>query len=226
MALIYSVEDEKNIQNVILIALQNSGYEVNLFSNEEGFFESMEQRIPDLILLDVMLPGKNGIEILKQIKSMSKWKEIPVMMISAKSTEIDKVIGLDYGADDYLGKPFGVLELVSRVKALLRRFAKSNTEMIEIASLRLDNSERSVFYEDQSITLTAKEFALLKLLMDKNQKVVRREEILNQVWGYDFVGETRTLDVHIKELRNKLAKAGVPDNVIQTVRGVGYKINL
>jgi two-component system alkaline phosphatase synthesis response regulator PhoP len=227
MPLIYSVEDDLNIQNVIQIALKNSGYEVLVFSEARSLFSALEEKIPNLILLDIMLPDMDGLSIIKRIKATPKWSQIPTMFISAKGNEIDKVIGLDLGADDYLGKPFGVLELVSRVKALLRRTKDNDSsEILEIKGLKLDPKEYSCTYLDQKITFTSKEFQLLKLLMQNYHKIVTRDEILNIVWGYDFFGETRTLDVHIKEVRMKLVQAGIDIEAIQTVRGVGYKFVL
>ncbi len=227
MTLIYSVEDDVNIQNVIQIALTNSGYEVRLFSEAKDLFRALEEKIPHLILLDIMLPDIDGLSIVKRIKANPKWIHIPLMMVSAKGTEIDKVIGLDLGADDYLAKPFGVLELVSRTKAILRRTASPvRDEIIEISGLVLNPKEYTCMYHDKTIAFTSKEFQLLKLLMQNHQKIVTRDEILNIVWGYDFFGETRTLDVHIKEVRMKLSNVGIEEACIQTVRGVGYKFIL
>lgn len=171
-----------------------------------------------------MLPDLDGIEILKKLKVSPTFKSIPVMIISAKTSEIDKVIGLDTGADDYMQKPFGVLELISRVKSLLRRYHnQSEPETIELGDLKLDITEHHLLYQNEIIALTVKEFQLIKLLMQSPNKTLTREEIFSQVWGYDFLGETRTLDVHVKELRLKLAKANANPEIIQTIRGVGYK---
>lgn len=227
MSLIYSVEDDPNIQNVIQIALQNSGYDIQVFGEAKPFFLAMDYKVPGLILLDIMLPDIDGLSIIKRIKANPKWSLIPIMIISAKGSEIDKVIGLDLGADDYLGKPFGVLELVSRVKALLRRGKEEpNDDIIDINGLRLDPREYACTYQGNPIHFTTKEFQLLKVLMQNHQKIMTRDEILNIVWGYDFFGETRTLDVHMKEVRMKLAASGLEGEVIQTVRGVGYKFIL
>ncbi|MBU0997550.1 MAG: response regulator transcription factor [Firmicutes bacterium] len=225
--MIYSVEDDKNIQNVIQIALKNSGFDIRMFSDSKSFFSAMDLELPEIILLDIMLPGMDGISMMKKIKSNPIWNKIPIMMVSAKGTEIDKVIGLDLGADDYLTKPFGVLELVSRVKALLRRTPEKPSDyLLEIKGLLLNPKEYLCSFNETPILLTSKEFQLLKLLMQNHLKVVTRDDILNIVWGYDFFGETRTLDVHIKELRMKLSKAGIAEEAIQTVRGVGYKFIL
>jgi len=228
MSLIYSVEDDLNIQNVIQIALQNSGYEIQTFGEARPFFEALEKQMPNLILLDIMLPDMDGLSIMKRIKASPKYRHIPIMTVSAKGTEVDKVIGLDLGADDYLAKPFGVLELVSRVKALLRRTQSNDTtsDVVSIKGLVVDSNRYQATYNGEVITFTSKEFQLLRLLMMHHMNIVTREEILNIVWGYDFIGETRTLDVHIKEVRMKLAQAGIEDKCIQTVRGVGYKFIL
>jgi len=227
MKIIFVVEDDENIQNVIKIALTNSGYEVRLFGDATSFFSSASEITPDMVLLDIMLPKTDGISILKKIKHDFLTKSIPVMMISAKNSEIDKVVALDLGADDYLSKPFGVLELISRVKALFRRTpASSRDSLLSVGGIVLDINEFICTYNDIQIPFTQKEFQLLKLLMQNQGKVLHREDILNAVWGYDFVGETRTLDVHIAEIRSKLSSAGLTQEVIQTVRGVGYKLVL
>ncbi|MGE0003432.1 MAG: response regulator transcription factor [Candidatus Izemoplasmatales bacterium] len=227
MALIYSVEDDTNIQHVIRIALQNSNMDVEMFGEAKSFFRKLEEQIPALVLLDIMLPDMDGHAILKRMKANPRWNRIPVLFLSAKGSEIDKVVGLDLGADDYLAKPFGVLELVSRVKALLRRSASATSEeTLSIKGLVLNPKEYVCTYQDKKMTLTQKEFQLLKLLMQNHHHIVTRDEILNIVWGYDFVGETRTLDVHIKEVRLKLSQAGIEEEAIQTVRGVGYKFVL
>lgn len=227
MALIYSVEDDTNIQHVIRIALQNSNLDVEMFGEAKSFFRKLEEQIPALVLLDIMLPDMDGHAILKRMKANPRWNRIPVLFLSAKGSEIDKVVGLDLGADDYLAKPFGVLELVSRVKALLRRSASATSEeTLSIKGLVLNPKEYVCTYQDKKMTLTQKEFQLLKLLMQNHHHIVTRDEILNIVWGYDFVGETRTLDVHIKEVRLKLSQAGIEEEAIQTVRGVGYKFVL
>jgi two-component system alkaline phosphatase synthesis response regulator PhoP len=222
--LIYSVEDDSNISHVIHIALTNSGYDVQSFVDGKSMFSALEANRPNLILLDIMLPEMDGIDILKRLKNAHSYRDIPVMIVSAKSTELDKVIGLDTGADDYLLKPFGVLELISRVKALLRRSIKEETGMIlQSNGLVLNIEEHSCYYQNEQIPLTSKEFSLLKVLIQNTNKTLTRETIFTSVWGYDFVGETRTLDVHMKEVRAKLTKAGVDPDLIQTVRGVGYK---
>lgn len=225
--LIYSIEDDLNIQNVIQIALKNSNFDVELFHDGKSMFKELNNKKPNLFLLDIMLPDIDGIQILKKLRSDSRFHQIPIMMLSAKSSEIDKVIGLDFGADDYMIKPFGVLELVSRVKALLRRFNKTNeNNSIVVGDLVLTPKKYTCAYKDKKIDFTKKEFNLLKLLMEKQGDIVSREEILNIVWGYEYVGETRTVDVHIKELRKKLKNAGIEEKSIETARGIGYKFIL
>ncbi len=225
--LIYSVEDDQNIQNVIKIALNNANFETFLFDDAKSLFKALENKTPDLILLDVMLPGDDGFDIIKKLKSNPLFIDIPIMIISARTSEIDRVIGLNTGADDYLVKPFGVLELVSRVKALLRRSKLSySKDRLIIDDLVMDIKNYSCTYQKQALTLTKKQFDLLKLLMENNHSLVSRDEILNVVWGFNYIGETRTIDVHIKEIRKKLREAGLQNNPIETVRGIGYKMVL
>ncbi len=226
-ALIYSVEDDLNIQNVIKIALENSRFEIVNFDNAKSMFKKIDEKIPDLFLLDIMLPDMDGLEIIKRLKNHSRFNRVPIMVISAKSSEIDRVIGIDLGADDYLVKPFGVLELVSRVKALLRRNEEfNNSKVLSIKGLVLDIHNYGAKYNELDLLFTKKQFELLKYFMENHRKTVTRDDILNKVWGYDFLGETRTLDVHIKEIRKKLREAGISSPVIETVRGVGYKFIL
>jgi two-component system alkaline phosphatase synthesis response regulator PhoP len=225
--LVFSVEDDLNIQNVIRIALENSQLEIVAFNNAGEMLKKLDDTLPDVLLLDIMLPGMDGLQLIKKLKSNDKYKNIPIMVISAKTSEIDKVIGIDLGADDYLAKPFGVLELVSRVKALLRRSKISDeAALLEISGLSLDKSNHKVKYEDKEIEFTNKQFALLEYMMTKHQRLITREDLLNKIWGYDFVGETRTLDVHIKEIRRKLKLSGIESPTIETVRGIGYKFVL
>jgi two-component system, OmpR family, alkaline phosphatase synthesis response regulator PhoP len=225
--LIFSVEDDLNIAHVIQIALSNSGYDIQTFVDGKSMFSALEANRPNLILLDIMLPDMDGIEILKKLKNSQIHKNIPVMILSAKTTELDKVVGLDTGADDYMQKPFGILELISRIKALLRRTQVGDEgTLITVGGLSLDTNEHLCRYDQENIPLTLKEFNLVKLLMENVNKTLSRETIFGHVWGFDFLGETRTLDVHIKEVRQKLAKAGMNPDLIQTVRGVGYKLTL
>lgn len=220
MAVIYLLEDDINIREIESIALKNSGYEVREFGTAADFWSAAEKDAPALILLDIMLPDADGLAIVERIRSMPALCRIPVLMVTAKTAEIDRVKGLDGGADDYLTKPFGIMELISRVKALLRRTAADRVEKeISIGAVHLDEEKRQVTVEGKLCELTYKEYELLKLLMMRAGIVTSREEILSRVWGTDFEGESRTLDMHIKTLRKKLKEAG---SMIRTVRNVGY----
>lgn len=219
MTLIYVVEDDKNIQEIEAYALKNSGYSVKVFDDGKELKKGMDI-LPDLILLDIMLPGEDGLSILKKLKSDNKTKDIPVIMVTAKDTEIDIVKGLDMGADDYISKPFGIMELISRVKALLRRTSQMQENNIVFEGVELDIEKHICMVDGQKIELTYKEYELLKLFLVNAGIVLSREKIMNDVWGMDFEGETRTVDMHIKTLRKKLGNAG---NHIVTVRYMGYK---
>ncbi|MGN1315420.1 MAG: response regulator transcription factor [Lachnospiraceae bacterium] len=222
MALIYIVEDDLNIREIETFSLKNSGYEIRDFESAGEFYEAMAERLPDLVLLDVMLPDEDGLSIVKSIRENPESRRLPIIMVTAKTTELDKVKGLDQGADDYLTKPFGVMELVSRVKALLRRCGKDKEKKAWfINGISLDNERHTVFADDKRIELTFKEFKLLQLLLENAGTVTTREMILERVWGTDFEGESRTLDMHIKTLRQKLGERG---SMIKTVRNVGYLI--
>ena len=222
MALIYIVEDDKNIREIETFALKNSGYQIRDFECAAQFYAKMEEKLPNLILLDVMLPDEDGLKILRKIRSNSESRKIPVIMVTAKTTELDKVKGLDMGADDYLTKPFGVMELISRVKALLRRCEGAEDEKFySVKDLYLDVEKHSVSVKGETIELTYKEYELLRLLMQNTGIVTSRESIMERVWGTDFEGESRTLDMHIKTLRQKLGLAG---SMIKTIRNVGYII--
>ncbi|MFW5794069.1 MAG: winged helix-turn-helix domain-containing protein [Bacillota bacterium] len=226
-SLIYIVEDDLNIQHVMEIALENSQYQVACFEDSNSMFESLKKQAPNLFILDIMLPGKDGLEIIQDLRKNMQYKQIPMMIVSAKSSEIDKVIGLDIGADDYLIKPFGVLELVSRVKALLRRTAKEETNnLIQIDELSLNKNTHELSYKDKTILITNKQYELLKYMMNYPNDILSREKILNAVWNYDFVGESRTLDVHIKEIRKKLYTLTNRKDIIETIHGIGYRLNL
>ena len=220
MALIYAVEDDKNILEIEMFALKNSGYQVDGFECAGDFYKKLEERLPDLILLDVMLPDEDGLEIVKKLRKRPDTKKIPVIMVTAKSTEIDKVKGLDMGADDYLTKPVGVMELIARVKAMLRRTMEEE-KFLSLGDIFLDDEKHTVYVKDVPCALTFKEYELLKLLLHNAGIVVTREIILERVWGIDFEGESRTLDMHIRTLRQKLGEAGA---MIRTVRNVGYMI--
>ncbi len=221
MALIYIVEDDKNIAEIESFALKNVGYEVENFSSAREFYRALEKRVPDLFLLDIMLPDEDGLSIIKRLKSDIKTSYPPIILVTAKASEIDKVKGLDQGADDYMTKPFGVMELISRVKALLRR-SKVVGEVplvFSFETIRMEEEKHMVTVDGQVCELTYKEYELLKLLLINAGIVTSRDRILEKIWGTDFEGESRTLDMHIKTLRKKLGEAG---SYIKTVRNVGY----
>ncbi len=219
---IYCVEDDESIRQLIVYALENAGFKAKGFEKGEEFFSKLYSQIPDLILLDIMLPGEDGLKILEKLKKNPNLREIPVIMITAKASEIDKVRGLDMGADDYIAKPFGVMELISRVKALLRRTKKSlPSNNLSLSGIALDYEKRRVSVEGKIINLTYKEFELLYILLENQEIVLTREILMNRIWGFDFQGETRTVDVHIATLRQKLGEKG---KLIQTIRNVGYKV--
>ena len=219
---IYIVEDDKNIREIEMFALKNSGYAVEEFENAKSFFSRSVEKVPDLVLLDIMLPDMDGLEIVKNLRSRPDTVRVPIILVTAKTTELDKVKGLDIGADDYLTKPFGVMELISRVKALLRRSrALQDDKQMVLGDITLDSERREVHVGGELCELTFKEFELLKLLMVNAGIVLHRDTIMSDVWGTDYEGESRTLDMHIKTLRQKLGEAG---NMIKTVRNVGYKM--
>lgn len=219
---IYIVEDDKNIREIEMFALKNSGYVVEEFENAKSFFSRSVEKVPDLVLLDIMLPDMDGLEIVKKLRSRPDTVRVPIILVTAKTTELDKVKGLDIGADDYLTKPFGVMELISRVKALLRRSrALQDDKQFVLGDITLDSERREVHVGGELCELTFKEFELLKLLMVNAGIVLHRDTIMSDVWGTDYEGESRTLDMHIKTLRQKLGEAG---NMIKTVRNVGYKM--
>ena len=220
MALIYAVEDDKNILEIEMFALKNSGYQVEGFEGARDFYKKLEEKQPDLALLDIMLPDEDGLEIVAKLRRRPETKKLPIIMVTAKSTEIDKVKGLDVGADDYLTKPFGVMELIARVKAVLRRTMEED-KFLTLGDIFLDDEKHMVYVKDVPCSLTFKEYELLKLLLHNAGIVVTREIILERVWGIDFEGESRTLDMHIRTLRQKLGEAG---SMIRTVRNVGYMI--
>lgn len=221
MALIYIVEDDASIREIETIALKNSNYMVQAFERASVFYEKMEELLPDLILLDIMLPDEDGYRIVRRLRSNPKTRHIPVMMITAKTTEMDMVKGLDDGADDYIRKPFSVMELLSRVRALLRRTQEKEPEQLLVGKILLDNERHTVVAGERSVELTLKEYELLRYLMRNEDIVLSREAIMLSVWGVDFEGESRTVDMHIKTLRQKLGEQG---KQIRTVRGVGYAI--
>lgn len=220
MALIYVVEDDINIKEIETIALQNSGHTVFGFENAVEFYRQLKEKKPDLVILDIMLPDEDGYSILKKIRGNPHLLRIPVIMVTAKTTEIDMVRGLDIGADDYIKKPFSVIEFITRVKALLRRTMESqDKKYMTLGSIFMDNERHLVYVEEESIELTYKEYELLKLLMRNAGIVMTREVIMQRVWDTEFEGESRTVDMHIKTLRKKLKGEG---SRIKTVRSVGY----
>ena len=221
MALIYVIEDDANIREIEEYALKSSGFEVMAFERAQPFFDKLEIILPDLIILDVMLPDENGIDIVKQLRNSSITKSIPVMMVTAKTSELDLVKGLENGADDYVKKPFSVMELISRVKALLRRTLDDDVKKLELDSLVIDKERHEVKVDGELVGLTFKEYELLNYLTINKGIVLRREQIMERIWGIDYEGESRTLDMHIKTLRRKLGDFG---SRIRTVRNVGYVI--
>lgn len=221
MAFIFIVEDDANIREIETIALKNSNYEVKAFENANDFYQKLEEVIPDLIILDVMLPDESGYKILKNLRMSERTRKIPVIMVTAKTQELDMIRGFDEGADDYIKKPFSVMELISRVKALLRRTISTEVKVLQIEELRLEHERHVVSVNEEVIELTYKEYELLRLLMTNTGMVLSREVIMRQVWGTDFEGESRTVDMHIKTLRKKLKDAG---SRIKTIRNVGYLI--
>lgn len=220
MALIYIVEDDENIREIEEFALENAGFSVNSFSDATSFFASLERKLPDLVLLDIMLPDENGNDILTNIRASEITQSIPVIMVTAKTTELDLARGLEIGADDYIKKPFSVVELTSRVKALLRRTSSDGKQIIRIDELVLDDGKHTVSLGDSPVELTFKEYELLKYLLMNRGLVLKRAQIMDKIWGMDYELESRTLDMHIKSLRAKLRNYG--DRIL-TVRNVGYK---
>ena len=220
--MIYCIEDDNGIRDLIVYTLTASGYEAKGFADSSEFWAAVKQEIPTLILLDVMLPNEDGISILKKIRSDKKTAEIPVIMETAKETEYDKVVALDLGADDYLTKPFGMMEMVSRVRAVLRRTSKEEKKQdLKLNELEINTSRHIVYVNGKEVYLTLKEYDLLKLFMENIGRAFTRDQLLSSVWGTEYVGETRTVDVHIGTLRTKLGSAG---DYIKTVRGVGYRM--
>ncbi len=219
---IYIVEDDPDIREMESYALTTSGYEVTGFADGSDFLAFCEAAPPDLIVLDIMLPKEDGLSLLRKLRTEKKTREIPIMMVSAKSTELDKVKGLDLGADDYLTKPFGIMELVSRVKALLRRAVSAEEESkLEYEDIQLDDTQHVVTVQNAPVELTYKEYELLKYFLANRNRVLSREKLMDKVWGFDYEGESRTVDMHIKTLRQKLGTSGA---AIKTVRNVGYKL--
>ena len=221
--MIYCVEDDSSIRELVLYALQNRGFEAKGFADASELYPELLHNPPELVLLDIMLPGEDGIAILKKMKQNAQTRKVPVIMLTAKGSEYDRVLGLDLGADDYITKPFGVIEMISRVKAVLRRCAPEGavSRTLTLGEITLDPERHRVGAAGREVALTFKEFSLLQFLMENSGRVLTRDRILETVWGYDFEGETRTVDMHIKTLRQKLGEAGA---LIETVRGVGYRM--
>ena len=218
--MIYLLEDDRSIRDFVLYALNGQDMEAVGFERPSDFWKGMTQRIPDLLLLDIMLPEEDGMEILKKLRSMPETRQLPVIILTAKDTEYDRVLGLDSGADDYVAKPFGMLELVSRIRAVLRRSGSIGSGL-QYGQLYISPEKHLVRVAGQDVTLTLKEFELLRILLENRGRVLTRTQLQDHVWGYEFDGESRTVDVHIRTLRQKLGPCG---DMIETVRGVGYKI--
>ena len=221
MALIYIVEDDESIREIESIALKNSNYIVSAFENAKEFYKKLDELVPDLILLDVMLPDESGYDIVRKLRKRPATQDISIIMVTAKTTEMDMIKGLDGGADDYIKKPFSIMELITRVKALLRRTAKEEPKLLKLDDLVIDHERHVVTVNNEPVDLTYKEYELLRLLMGSQGIVMTREVIMRSVWDTDFEGETRTVDMHIKTLRHKLGDYG---SRIKTVRNVGYVI--
>lgn len=221
MALIYIVEDDESIREIESIALKNSNYIVSAFENAKEFYKKLDELVPDLILLDVMLPDESGYDIVRKLRKRPATQDIPIIMVTAKTTEMDMIKGFDGGADDYIKKPFSIMELITRVKALLRRTAKEEPKLLKLDDLVIDHERHVVTVNNEPVDLTYKEYELLRLLMGSQGIVMTREVIMRSVWDTEFEGETRTVDMHIKTLRHKLGDYG---SRIKTVRNVGYVI--
>ena len=220
--MIYCVEDNTEIRELVVYTLQMTGFTARGFVDGKDFFAAIKEELPELVLLDIMLPGEDGLQILKKLRASEVTRAIPVIMLTAKTTEYDKVIGLDSGADDYLTKPFGMMELIARIKAVLRRASVAEeSDEITIGPLVINRDEHRVLNNGVEVALTPKEFSLLLYLVENRGIVLTREKLLSEVWGFDYYGETRTVDAHIRSLRMKLGEAG---DLIETVRGIGYRI--
>ena len=222
--MIYLVEDDNSIRELVAYTFNTAGLEAEGFDRPSLFWEALEKRKPDLVLLDIMLPEEDGIQILQKLRQRKDTKKLPVIMLTAKGSEYDKVMGLESGADDYVSKPFGMMELLARVKALLRRtedLRPAQESRYFIGDLTVNRKRHEVFVKGEAVTLTKKEFDMLCYLLENKGMVLTRDQLLNQIWGYDFDGENRTVDVHIRTLRQKLGDCGT---YIETIRGIGYKI--
>ena len=219
--MIYLVEDDDSIRELVIYTLRSTGMEAKGFGLPSAFWRAMAEETPELVLLDIMLPEEDGLEILKKLRSRQATKMLPVIMLTAKGTEYDQVVGLDNGADDYIPKPCGMMALVARIKAVLRRTEKPVEEkVLRLGELSVNPTRHVVQVSGETVNLTLKEFELLCLLLDNPGVVFTRDQLLNQIWGYSFDGESRTVDVHVRHLRQKLGDCG---NYIETVRGIGYR---
>ena len=223
MQKIFVVEDDDNIREMVIYALESASFYVEGFESADDFLEVLDKEVPDLLLLDIMLPGSDGFSVLKKLRQSKKYESLPVVMLTAKGSEIDRIKGLDAGADDYITKPFSVMEVISRVKAVLRRCAVNDIETgdFTVGDISLNDAKRIVRVGQDEVTLTYKEFELLRYLMLNEGIVLSRDKLLDEVWGFDYNGESRTVDMHVKSLRQKLGSVG---NEIKTIRNVGYKL--
>lgn len=225
--MIYCVEDDNGIRELVVYSLENTGFSAVGFENGEKLFEKLGEtdELPELILLDIMMPGDDGLKVLRKLRGSARTKDVPVILLTARDTEFDKVTGLDSGADDYVTKPFGIMELISRIKAVLRRSAGDDADdggdSYCAFGVTLNTKKHKVTVNGEEVELTLKEFEVLRLLLKNRGAVITRDVLLEQIWGYDYSGETRTVDVHIRTLRRKLGEGG---SIIKTVRGVGYRI--
>ncbi len=220
--MIYVLEDDNSIREFVVYTLRHTEFDALGFERPSLFWEALEKEIPELLLLDIMLPEEDGLEILKKLRTDERYKEMPIIMLTAKNSEYDKVLGLDIGADDYVAKPFGMMELIARIKALLRRSdKKTESGILSAENITVYTEQHKVKVDGEEVVLTLKEYELLHMLLKNKGKVLNRDQLLNNVWGYEFDGESRTVDVHVRTLRSKLGSGG---NVIETVRGVGYRI--
>ncbi len=220
--MIYLLEDDDSIRKLVIYTLNSQGMEAKGFERPSQFQNALDEMLPDLVLMDVMLPEESGLSVLKRLRASARTKNLPVIMLTARGSEYDKVVGLDSGADDYIPKPFGMMELIARIRAVLRRFSVETTEF-RLGDLYVSPEKHLVLLEGHEVSLTLKEFEMLCLLLKVRGKVLTRDQLLNQIWGYEFDGTSRTVDVHVRSLRQKLGKAG---HWIETVRGVGYRIGL
>ena len=219
--MIYYVEDDANIRELVLYTLTQTGFSARGFADANGFWAAMAEETPELVLLDLMLPGEDGLSILKRLRAAAPTRSLPVILLTARGAEYDRVTGLDCGADDYVTKPFGMMELVSRIRAVLRRASpQEKTDLLECGGISVDEQRHTVTCNGSPVTLSFKEFSLLRFLLENRGRVFSRDRLLLAVWGYDYVGGTRTVDVHVQTLRQKLGECA---DVIETVRGVGYR---